>query len=61
MKKISKLRLDRGDEYEFNHFNKFYEIKGIIQEVARFYSFESNGAAEGKNQILKRHEELMLS
>ena len=59
-KRIKRLRIDRGGEYESNHFKEFCEQNGIIHEVTPPYSLESNGIVERKNRTLKEMMNAML-
>ena len=59
-KRIKRLRIDRGGEYESNPFKEFCEQNGIIHEVIAPYSPESNGIAERKNRTLKEMMNAML-
>jgi len=47
-RKIKRLRDDRGGEYISNEFSQFCGEHGIIHEVTRPYSPQSNGVAERK-------------
>ena len=59
-KRIKRLTIDRGGEYESNLFKKFCEQNGIIHVVTPPYSPESNGMAERKNRTLKEMMNAML-
>ena len=59
-KRIKRLRIDRGGEYESNHFKEFCEQNGIIYEITPPYSPESNGIAERKNRTFKEMMNAML-
>ena len=59
-KRIKRLRIDRGGEYESNHFKEFCEQNGIIHEVTPPYSLQSNGIVERKNRTLKEMMNAML-
>ena len=48
-KRIKRLRIDRGGEYESNPFKDFCEQNGIIHEVTPPNSPEFNGIVERKN------------
>ena len=52
MKKIKRLRSDRGGEYFSNEFDAFCAEHGIIHESTPPYSPQSNGVAERKNRTL---------
>jgi len=47
-RKIKRLRSNRGGEYFPLIFDEFYEEHGIIHEMMRPYSPQSNGVAERK-------------
>ncbi|KAL2226878.1 UNVERIFIED_CONTAM: Retrovirus-related Pol polyprotein from transposon TNT 1-94 [Sesamum indicum] len=53
VKKLKKLRSDRGGEYESSKFNKYCQTFGIIHEETPPYSPSSNGMAERKNRTFK--------
>ncbi|KAL0378969.1 UNVERIFIED_CONTAM: Retrovirus-related Pol polyprotein from transposon TNT 1-94 [Sesamum radiatum] len=53
VKKLKRLRSDRGGEYESSKFNKYYQTFGIIHEETSPYSPSSNGVAERKNRTFK--------
>ena len=59
VKKIKKLRSDRGSEYEspFGEFCKDYEI---IHQTTAPYSPQQNGIVERKNRTLKEMMNAML-
>jgi hypothetical protein len=59
-KRIKRLKIDRGGEYESNPFTEFCEQNAIIHEVTPLYSPESNGVAERKNRTLKEMMNAML-
>ena len=59
-KKIKRLRIDRGGEYEPNPFNSFCEDHRIIHETTPPYSPESNRVIERKNRTLKEMMNAML-
>lgn len=59
-KKIKRLRIDKGEEYESNPFNSFCEDHEIIQKTTPPYSPESNGVVERKNRTLKEIMNAML-
>ena len=59
-KKIKKLRTDKGEEYESNPFNSFYEDHGIVHKTTSPYFPESNGVAKRKNKTLKKMMNAML-
>ena len=59
-KKIKRLRIDKGGEYESNPFNSFCEDHEIIQKTTPPYSPESNGVVERKNRTLKEIMNAML-
>src|SRR5262249_30149199 len=52
-KKLKRLRLDRGGEYELNPFNEYYRNFGIVHEETPLYSSSSNGIVERKNRTFK--------
>ena len=52
-KRIKRLRIDRGGEYESNPFKEFCEQHGIIHEVTPPYPPEPNEIVERKNKTLK--------
>ena len=58
-KKIKKLRIDKGEEYESNTFNSFSEDHEINYETTPYF-LESNGVAERKNKTLKEIMNAML-
>ena len=59
-KKIKRLRIDRGGEYDSSMLNAYCENHGIIHEVTPPYSPESNGVTERKNKTLKEMVNAML-
>ena len=52
VKKIKRIRSDRGQEYESLRFNSFVQSLGIIHETTPPYSPSSIGVAERKNITL---------
>ena len=60
VRKIKRVRSDRGGEYFSNEFNLFCEEHGIIHERTPPYSPESNGVAERKNRTLTEMVNAML-
>ncbi|KAJ0052308.1 hypothetical protein Pint_00881 [Pistacia integerrima] len=59
-KKIKRLRMDRGGEYESYDLDSFCRDHSIIHETTRPYSPQSNGVGERKNRILKEMVNAML-
>lgn len=51
-KKIMRLHSDRGTEYDFSLFNKFYKQHLIIHETTVSYSPEMNGKVDRENRTL---------
>ena len=60
VRKIKRVRSDRGGEYFSNEFNLFCEEHGIIHERTPSYSPESNGVAERKNRTITEMVNAML-
>ena len=60
VKKIKRIRSDRGREYESSTFNLFVQSLGIIHETTAPYSPASNGVVERKNRTLIELTDAML-
>jgi transposase InsO family protein len=50
--KIKALKTDRGCEYLFEQFKKFYDEKGIVRQLIIPYTPQQNGVAERRNKTL---------
>ena len=60
IKKVKRIRSDRGREYKSSAFNSFVQSLGIIHETTAPYSPDSNGVAERKNINLIELTDAML-
>lgn len=60
IRKLKKLRANRGDAYDSSMLNACCENHCIIYEVTPLYLPESNGVAKKKNRTLKNMVNIML-
>ena len=60
VKKVKRIRSDRGREYKSSTFNSFVQSLGIIHETTASYSPASNGVTERKNRTLIELTNAML-
>ena len=60
VKKVKRIRSDRGREYESSTFNSFVQSLGIIHETTASYSPASNDVAKRKNRTLMELTNAML-
>ena len=60
VKKVKRIRSDRGREYKSSTFNSFVQFLGIIHETTASYSPASNGVAKRKNRTLIELTNAML-
>ena len=59
-KLISKLRSDRGDEYNFKEFDKFCEDIGLERQLKVIFTPEQNSVAERKNRTIEEIARTMM-